>query len=479
MTRHFGWPTPAATGRRWPPSPAATASARPGTDAASHSPPTTTNSPHSATRTVQTAAVALAAEQAARRLALPEPAPGDQRWPAQSLFKGAAGIALLHIERAHAGLASWQTAHTWITSAASEAISTAADSGLHFGATALSFTLHAAHTDGTARYATALATLDRHVSTLTHRRLDDAEARIGRGDLPAFAEYDLLHGLTGIGAHLLRNAPGSDTLGRVLHYLVRLTAPLRVDGETLPGWWVYHDPQRSHSAGFPGGHGNLGIAHGITGPLALLAHAMRRGIVVDGHGEAIAAICAWLDTWRDDTGAAPTWPQWITRAELHTGRLSHPSQLRPSWCYGTPGIARAQQLAALATADTARQDIAEHALAHCLADPAQLARITDTSLCHGWAGLHQTAWRAAREARTPAIADALPHLTDLLVRHGRPGHADGTGLLEGDAGLALALHTAAHPATEPISGWDACLLINTPIFSGEEDAPHARPHRTA
>src|SRR6266511_4158651 len=375
-----------------------------------------------ATRTVQTAAVALAAEQAARRLALPEPAPGDQRWPAQSLFKGAAGIA---------------------------------------------------------RYATALATLDRHVSTLTHRRLDDAEARIGRGDLPAFAEYDLLHGLTGIGAHLLRNAPGSDTLGRVLHYLVRLTAPLRVDGETLPGWWVYHDPQRSHSAGFPGEHGNLGIAHGITGPLALLAHAMRRGIVVDDHGEAIAAIYTWLDTWRDDTGAAPTWPQWITRAELHTGRLSHPSQLRPSWCYGTPGIARAQQLAALATADTARQDIAEHALAHCLADPTQLARITDTSLCHGWAGLHQTAWRAAREARTPAIADALPHLTDLLVRHGRPGHADGTGLLEGDAGLALALHTAAHPATEPISGWDACLLINTPIFSGEEDAPHARPHRTA
>ena len=49
----------------------------------------------------------------------------------------------------------------------------------------------------------------------------------------------------------------------------------------------------------------------------------------------------------------------------------------------------------------------------------------------------------------------------------------------GDAGLALALHTAAHPATEPISGWDACLLINTPISGGDEDAPHARPHRTA
>ena len=295
------------------------------------------------TRAMQAAAVTAAAEQAAWHLARPEPVPGDQRWRAQSLFTGAAGIALLHIERAHTGLASWQTAHAWITAAASAEISAAADSGLHFGATALSFTLHAAHADGTARYATALASLDRHVAALTHRRVDAAQARIDRGDPPAFAEYDLLHGLTGIGAHLLHNTPSSDALGRILGYLVRLTAPLRIDGDTLPGWWVGHDPQRTHSAGFPGGHANLGIAHGITGPLALLAHALRRGIVVDGHHEAIAAICAWLDTWRNDTGAAPAWPRWITREQLRTGRPSRPGPLRPSWCYGTPGIARAQQ----------------------------------------------------------------------------------------------------------------------------------------
>jgi lantibiotic biosynthesis protein len=411
-------------------------------------------------RTAQASAIAEAAEHAAEHLARPESLPDDQRWRAQSLFQGAAGIALLHIERAHNGLADWQTAHAWTTAAASGEISAAADSGLHFGATALSYVLHAAQADGTARYATALATLDRHVAALAHRRVNDAQARIDRGDLPAFAEYDLLHGLTGIGAHLLRNVPSSDALGRVLRYLVRLTVPLRIDGETLPGWWVCHDPQRTYSAEFPGGHANLGIAHGVTGPLALLAHAMRRGIVVEGHSDAIAAACAWLDTWRDDTDAGPAWPQWITREQLRTGRPSRPGPLRPSWCYGTPGIARAQQLAALATADTARQDMAEHALARCITDPAQLSRITDTSLCHGWAGLYQTAWRAAREARTPAITGALPHLTDLLIRHGRPAQGDGIGLLEGDAGLALAFHTAAHPATAPIGDWDTCLLIN-------------------
>src|SRR2546430_14489835 len=174
------------------------------------------------------AAVVAAAEQAAQHLALPEP--DDQRWPAQSLWKGDAGVALLHIARAHAGLASWQTAHAWITAAASAPTSAADDSGLHFGAAALSFPLHAAQADGTARYATALATLDRHVAALAYRRVDAALARIERRELPAFAEYDLLHGLTGIGAHLLHHTPGSDALGRILDYLVRLTAPLRVDG---------------------------------------------------------------------------------------------------------------------------------------------------------------------------------------------------------------------------------------------------------
>jgi lantibiotic biosynthesis protein len=80
-------------------------------------------------------------------------------------------------------------------------------------------------------------------------------------------------------------------------------------------------------------------------------------------------------------------------------------------------------------------------------------------LCHGWAGLFQTTWRAAQDARTPALSDCLADLTALLTRHAEPGAADGTGLLEGDTGLALALHTAA-ACTPPASGWDACLLLN-------------------
>ncbi len=386
-------------------------------------------------------------------MSAPSGAPNDLR---QSLAHGAAGIALLHVERALLGAGSWQDAHAWVTEAARDDISAADNTGLFFGAPALAYVLHTACADGIARYRSALSELDAHVTAITHRRVDAADARIGRRELTCFAEYDLLRGLTGLGAHLLAHAPGNDALGRVLSYLVCLTQPIRTDIGTVPGWWVFHDPHLADSAAFPGGHANLGLAHGISGPLALLTHSLRLGITVDGHRDAIAVVCAWLDTWRRDADTGPWWPQWITRDELRTARSNQRGPLRPSWCYGTPGLARTQQLAGIATGDLRRQQMAEHALLGAMSDPVQLGQITDISLCHGWAGLYQTVWRASRDALTPAIGASLPQLADQLIRAG--GEEDG-GFLDGDAGAALALGTATRTAP-PVSGWDACLLIN-------------------
>src|SRR5260370_28961022 len=76
----------------------------------------------------------------------------------------------------------------------------------------------------------------------------------------------------------------------------------------------------------------------------------------------------------------------------------------------------------------------------------------------GKPGHSHPTWRAARDARRPVIAACPPHVTELFTQHGHPGVGEGTGLLEGNAGLALALHTAAR-TRPPVSGWDACLLI--------------------
>jgi hypothetical protein len=396
---------------------------------------------------------AAVADSLAARLAVPPPS-GEN---AQSLADGAAGIALLHAERARTGTGCWEVVHAWLAAATAGGVSAAADSALYAGAPAIAFALHAA-AGQTSRYAEARAALDRTVAAIAHRRIDAAHARIERDELARFAEYDVISGLTGIGAHLLAHTPDNDALGRVLTYLVRLTTSLDLDGEELPGWWCDHDPSLGNAPEFAGGHANLGMAHGAAGPLALLALATRAGIRVDGQSEAIHALCAFFDRWRQDAPAGPFWPQWVTRAELRAGRRTQPSPGRPTWCYGTPGIARALQLAGLATGDTARQHAAEQALTACLTDPAQLGRLTDAGLCHGWAGLYQTTTRAAADTESDTLPGQLPALASSLLQAARDISGRGDGLLEGDAGIALVLQGVA--AGVSVSGWDTCLLIN-------------------
>jgi hypothetical protein len=279
-----------------------------------------------------------------------------------------------------------------------------------------------------------------------------------RGETATFREYDLFYGLTGLAALLLRAQPDSETLADILRYLIRLTRPRSEDGIDLPGWWVDHDPDPILPT--PGGHANLGMAHGATGLLALLSLATRHGTVVDGQTEAIEQLCDWFDRWRQDSDDGSWWPQWLTRDDLRTGRPSQQGPGRPSWCYGAIGIARALQLAAIATQDRNRRETAENTVAACLTYR-QLHRITEAGLCHGIAGVYQTAYRAACDAQTPAIAQRLPPVAETLARYTAAIEDDptnGGGLLTGIAGARLALETTQQ-ATPPRSGWDACLLI--------------------
>jgi hypothetical protein len=306
-----------------------------------------------------------------------------------------------------------------------------------------------------------MATLDGHIDTLARLRLEHAHERIDRGELPRLKEFDLISGLTGIGVYLLHRHGGGELLRNVLAYLVRLTEPLRVEGEALPGWWCADGPGKQGTRQWPGGHGNLGMAHGIAGPLALLSVAMRRGVIVPGQVDAIGQICSWLDQWRSGSGVQVWWPGTISLSEWRVRAVRQPGPQRPSWCYGTPGLARAQQLAALALGDAGRREQAERALVGCVADERQLSQLVDASLCHGWAGVLQTTWRAAADAG--GDSELVAHISDLrtrleqhLHRHGPPAH---DGLLEGAAGVRLVQHTTG--ANRPsVTRWDACLLVD-------------------
>lgn len=376
--------------------------------------------------------------------------------PDQSLASGAAGIALLHAELAHSGVGAWATVRQWaVVMTRSPIIAHPDVCGLYFGAPAVAFALHTA---SPLAHRAALETLNGHVAAVTRRRLEQAHHRIDRGLPPLLREFDLIRGLTGLGVYLLHR--GDPLLRGILSYLVRLTRPMTVDGQVLPGWWARHDPRDRPSPDWPGGHGNLGMAHGIAGPLALLSAAMRCGVTVPGHADAIDRICTWLDQCRSGSRAAPWWPGVISLPEWQDRTIRQPGPQRPSWCYGTPGLSRAQQLAGLALGDATRRRLAERALYRCVTDERQLSQLIDASLCHGWAGLIQATWRTAADASDDALTAELPRLltcmNEHLTRHGPPA---GKGLLEGRAGIRLVQHRLAHGGSSPCR-WDACLLLD-------------------
>lgn len=384
--------------------------------------------------------------------------PSDRRasgWN-QDLGTGAAGTAILHIVRAQAGAGTWDDAHGSVVAMTRQpVVADLEGSGLFHGPMAVGYALRTARQGA---YAGALDTLDRHVNALTLERLDRAHKRIDRGELPFMREYDLISGLTGAGAYLLHRGGDDGLLRAVLGYLVRLTAPIPTIDGTLPGWWTLHGPSDQPESAWPGGHANFGMAHGVAGPLALLSIAALRNITVPGQLDAISQMTTWLETWRNGTDTQTWWPEMISLSEYRDQTVHDRTARRPSWCYGTPGLARAQQLAAIATNDTIGRRRVEHALMKCLDDARQMNLLTDASICHGWAGLLLTTWRIAADALVPADIEAhLPRLErSLRDRLASDESRAGDGLLEGRAGADLVVHSIRHPPKTP---WDACLLL--------------------
>jgi hypothetical protein len=97
-------------------------------------------------------------------------------------------------------------------------------------------------------------------------------------------------------------------------------------------------------------------------------------------------------------------------------------------------------------------------------------RIDSPTLCHGVAGLLQITLRFARDGAGEIFSTAAQELTAQLLEAHEPDtrfgyrdlkpsgqRTDNPGLLEGAAGVALVLLTAATPA-EPI--WDRILMLS-------------------
>jgi hypothetical protein len=360
-----------------------------------------------------------------------------------SLWRGHPGIAVLYAAMS-AHDSSWAAVtHTHLTAAGS--LTLTGDAAADLVPAALIH--HRAHGgyEGLLRQAgTALVVLCRSRVA--------AQRRGWQKDGPgvAMSDYDVVSGLAGQGRILLSLAEHgldvcAEALAAVLCHLVTITEPIMVRGREVPGWWCgpRHYTEALDKTLYPDGDFNLGLAHGIAGPLALLAIAHDRGYRVEGMERAMRRIVDWLLGGRFADEHGPLWPHRIGLADQLAGRVE-PGPTRAAWCYGTAGVAHALNLAGHALDDTEAISVAGSALRGVFRRPWRRANLNDTALCHGMAGLLQI-------VRHTTNADVLVRK---IVEGGPP--AGKAGLLEGAAGVALALASYAGMCAE----WDSVLLLS-------------------
>ena len=394
-------------------------------------------------------------------------------WQAPTLAQGDAGLALVcsYLD-ACAPEGEWdRPGHAYLASAGAAAeLPPKLSAGMYSGLTGLAFAAWSLSRGGT-RYRRMLASIDPLLLPLVAGQAE--ELIRADGDGMSVSEFDVISGCAGAGAYLVsrRDDPGAvAALEAVLRALVALAG----GGGPRPRWWtpahLLFDEETA--AMYPHGNLNCGLAHGIPGPLALLALAFARGIRVSGMEEAAERLAGWLATHRADDAWGVNWPYSVplTSEGLPDRSAKAYGPSRTAWCYGAPGVARALWLAGLAFARRAWRELALEAMQAVYRRPEAARYIDSPTFCHGVAGLLQISLRFAHETRLPVFTDAAADLTEWLMsafepdsvlgyRNWEPGgtRVDHPGLLDGAPGVLLTLLAASSPV-EP--AWDRMFLLS-------------------
>ncbi|AUN12748.1 hypothetical protein RSJ21_19760 (plasmid) [Clostridium botulinum] len=204
-------------------------------------------------------------------------------------------------------------------------------------------------------------------------------------------DYDVIQGLAGTGRYLLffKDDPEIENIIKdILKYMISLTENINLWGHSVPKWYITQQNQfiKSDKEIYSKGSFNFGMSHGITGPLSFMAIALINGIEIYGQKEAMEKIISTLNLFKYNLEGTIYWPGRIKFEEFITKTCSNTRQ-RASWCYGSPGIARAIFLSGKALNNEEYKNIAIKSLDSLCSLPEEFWFLDSPTFCHGYAGL--------------------------------------------------------------------------------------------
>lgn len=296
-------------------------------------------------------------------------------------------------------------------------------------------------------------------------RNDDIDLALAQAvrHYPPDGPYELIEGLTGLGAYALARWPRPAAAEILAGVVAGLAGRARTDADGVY-WWTpgasLVGPRREL---YPAGGVDMGVAHGMAGVLPLLARACSLGIAEPAVRPLLDGAVRWLTAHLTDSPAGPTTTSFIAAGTA-------PDPARSAWCYGDPGVATALLLAARDLAEPGWHQLGADLAFRAARRPPGQTGVSEAGICHGAAGLAHLFGRMYQLTGEPELAAAAVSWTErtlaMCAQSTDTGSGpvapawNGAGLLEGAAGIALALLAGCLPA-EP--AWDQMLLVSTGV----------------
>jgi hypothetical protein len=395
------------------------------------------------------------------------------RWKPNSFFDGYAGIGFAYsffqLSDSLTSVPNGAATQFVIAAATATKLTPLKTNGLYSGVAGMAAAVRAASATEPCLGASAQELDGRLVARAMKQTRDSISGRSG------VHLYDVVSGDAGVLRYLLstqsRTPEVSAAITGMAMRLTWLLTARRTTGE--PEWFVPPealDPVVRNE--LPYGYYNLGMAHGVTGPLAALCAAWERGYRVDGQLAAIHSAASFLSRYHRSDQWGPLWPNRVSAdAPIDPGKWRGIDLDTHGWCYGELGIARTLWASAQVTGDEEYLRLALLTYLGFLRRPIPKSLSMSPTICHGLAGVLVVVLRFISEQGLSELS--VFYVQDLLERILRladtsapfvfrdvrisDGPVDDPGFLTGAAGVAMALSSVLD---DTAAAWDWCLLIS-------------------
>ena len=256
-------------------------------------------------------------------------------------------------------------------------------------------------------------------------------------------QYDLISGITGIGAYALTRTNRSAAKNLFVAVERELYRSLTDTGSGRT--WFKRGLNRQTAALAAEPVIDLGIAHGAPGVVLLLCAGVRDKLITVGE------LPDLVNTLRRCQLPSPSYSKYgyfYPESKTEASRVA--------WCYGDLSIAFCFASAAEVLEDGELEAFSHDMISRRMAQTEASYEIYDNGLCHGYAGLHHLLVKLSK--RDPRLLSNVRTVHQRLIRdrdlnstyHCQPG------LLDGMAGVLLAMNDGASRGQYH---WDTCYSL--------------------